>query len=101
MNYRDYMEIMESEGLSLPAVAEYTTENAKRCQNIIKKLKKETDFDMAKQIKQLEEEKIYWILEAIDWARLAKGNPDGFEWAGRRLNRKEHRKGRGRWKQSL
>ena len=88
MNYRDYVEIMESEGLTLPVTAEYTLEEAKKCQRIIKQLQSETNFDTTKQQKQMEEKKIGHILEAIEWARAAKENPDGFKWADRQLNRK-------------
>lgn len=81
MNYRDYVEIMESEGLTLPDVAKYTLEEAKKCQRIIKKLQSETNFDTTKQQKQMEEKKIGWILEAIEMARMAKENPVAFRWA--------------------
>ena len=74
MNYRDYVEIMDSEGLTLPDVAKYTLEEAKKCQRIIKKLQSETNFDTTKQQKQMEEKKIGWILEAIEMARMAKKN---------------------------
>lgn len=88
MNYRDYLEIMESEELIMPEIGEYELKNATFCQNVIKRLKKETNFDCTKQIKQMEEKKIGHILEAIEWARAAKENPDGFKWADRQLNRK-------------
>ena len=88
MNYRDYLEIMEAEELIMPEIGEYELKNAAFCQNVIKRLKKETNFDSAKQIRQMEEKKIGHILEAIEWARVAKENPDGFKWADRQLNRK-------------
>lgn len=83
MNYRDYMEIMAEEELTLPKFAEYTLEGAKECQRIIKALKAETNFDVSKQIKRMEEKKISYILEAIEWAKLAKENPAGCKWAER------------------
>lgn len=89
MNYRDYLEIMEAEGLTMPEVGKYELENAMWCQNIIKRLKKETNFDTAKQVKEMEEKKIGHILGAIEWARLAKANPDGFKWADKQMNRKK------------
>lgn len=88
MNYRDYIEIMESEGLKLPAVAEYTLEKAKWCQNVIRRLKTETDFDTKKEIKAMEEKKIGFILEAIEWARMAKEMPVAFQWADKELKKK-------------
>ena len=88
MNYHDYIAIMEAEELTLPAMAEYTLEGAKECQRVIKALRKETAFDTTRQQKDMEEKKIGYILEAIEWARLAKEMPDAFKWADRKLNRK-------------
>ena len=95
MNYRDYVEIMDSEGLTLPDVAKYTLEEAKKCQRIIKKLKSETNFDTKKQVKEMEEKKIGWILEAIEMARMAKENPDIMGWADRQLERQIKKDKRG------
>ena len=88
MNYRDYVEIMDSEGLTLPDVAKYTLEEAKKCQRIIKKLKSETNFDTKKQVKEMEEKKIGWILEAIEMARMAKIMPIPFQWADKELTKR-------------
>lgn len=88
MNYLDYMEIMQAEKLTLPEVGKYTIYEAVRCQKVIKALSNETDFDMTKQIKQMEERKIENILLAIEWARLAKAEPIAFKWADKQLNRK-------------
>ena len=88
MNYLDYMEIMQAEKLTLPEVGKYTIDEAIRCQKVIKALSNETNFDMTKQIKQMEERKIENILLAIDWARLAKAEPIAFKWADKQLNRK-------------
>lgn len=88
MNYRDYVEIMDSEGLTLPDVAKYTLEEAKKCQRIIKKLKSETNFDTKKQVKEMEEKKIGWILEAIEMARMAKKMPIPFQWADKEFTKR-------------
>ena len=88
MNYLDYIEIMQAEKLTLPEVGKYTIDEAIRCQKVIKALSNETNFDMTKQIKQMEERKIENILLAIDWARLAKAEPIAFKWADKQLNRK-------------
>lgn len=88
MNYLDYVEIMQAEKLRLPEVGKYTLDEAIRCQKVIKALSNETNFDMTKQIKQMEERKIENILLAIDWARLAKAEPIAFKWADKQLNRK-------------
>lgn len=88
MNYLDYMEIMQAEKLRLPEVGKYTIDEAIRCQKVIKALSNETNFDMTKQIKQMEERKIENILLAIEWARLAKAEPIAFKWADKQLNRK-------------
>ena len=88
MNYRDYMEIMQAEKLTLPEVGNYTIDEAVRCQKVIRALSNETNFDMTKQIKQMEERKIENILLAIEWARLAKAEPIAFKWADKQLNRK-------------
>lgn len=86
MNYLDYKEIMEAEGLILPKVGEYTLERAKRCQRLIKRMKINGAHD---QVKKVEEEKIYWIWSAIEWARLAKENPAVFNWGEELLKRME------------
>lgn len=88
MNYNDYKEIMQAEELTLPEIGKYTIDEAIRCQKVIKALSNETNFDMTKQIKQMEERKIENILLAIDWARLAKAEPIAFKWADKQLNRK-------------
>lgn len=88
MNYLDYVEIMQAEKLRLPEVGKYTIDEAIRCQKVIKALSNETNFDMTKQIKQMEERKIENILLAIEWARLAKAEPIAFKWADKQLNRK-------------
>ena len=88
MNYLDYVEIMQAEKLRLPEVGKYTIDEAIRCQKVIKALTNETNFDMTKQIKQMEERKIENILLAIEWARLAKAEPIAFKWADKQLNRK-------------
>lgn len=88
MNYRDYLEIMKAEELTLPEVGKNELENAVWCQNVIKRLKEETDFDTTKLAKEMEEKKIGHILEAIEWARIAKDNPDGFKWSDKQLTRK-------------
>ena len=87
MNYHDYIAIMEAEELTLPGLAEYTLENAAWCQMVIKRLGKEKNFETGKQIKRMEEKKISCILEAIEWARLAKEMPDAFKWADRQIKR--------------
>ena len=94
MNYLDYMEIMKSEGLTLPLVAEHTLDNAKKCQTIIRSLQKEKEIDTSERIKDLEEQKIFWILEAIDWARLAKELPDEFKWADKKMKDMERKTNR-------
>lgn len=88
MNANDYKAIMQAEGLELPAVANYTLEEAKRCQRIIKKLQSETNFNTAKEVKEMEEKKIGFILEAIDWARMAKEMPIAFQWADKEFKKK-------------
>lgn len=92
MNYRDYMEIMESEGLTLPKVFDYLLDKAKECQRIIRVLQSHTDLDTTKQQKQMEEEKIKWILEAIESARFAKEYPDIHMWADRQLEQQLKRR---------
>lgn len=88
MNYRDYLEIMQAEQLVMPEIGKEILNGAVRCQNVIRKLKAEVNFDTTEQIKQTEEKKIGYILEALEWARIAKEMPDGFKWLDRQLNRK-------------
>lgn len=79
---------MQAEQLTMPEIGKEVLDGAVRCQNVIKKLKAETNFDTAEQIKRMEEKKIDYILEALEWARMAKEMPDGFKWLDRQLNRK-------------
>ena len=91
MNYRDYVEIMKAEELTLPEIGKAEIEEAMKCQRIIKALKSETSFDTTSQVKSVEEKKIGHILEAIDWARMAKADPIPFKWADKQLKRMEQR----------
>lgn len=92
MNYLDFKEIMESENLTLPMFGQYTLQRAMRCQRLIKRLKPYDNETTKKQIKQLEEEKTYWIISAIEWAELKKDNPDLFGWGENILEKSTRRR---------
>lgn len=85
MNYNDFVEIMTDEDLTLPEIGKMEIDNAKHCQNVIRMLKKEINFDMEQQIKKMEERKIGHILNAIEWSRLAKENQTGFAYMDKKL----------------
>lgn len=88
MNYREYIEIMQAEGLEQNEFGNYCLEGAIWCNNVIKRLSKETSFDVSSQIKRMEEKKIKYILLAIEWAELGKENETLIKYGERRLRRR-------------
>lgn len=95
MNFQDYLDILESEGLEESPLSDGLLLEAMKMDRQIKMLDGYPEQERVLAAKKLTERKIKCIWEAIEFSRLYKGDPDMHLWAKREFERQNKREFKG------